>query len=59
MIPTRREYLPEIRDELASTRMEAIGFGSDLAAAQDLFPILEQEVERLKTLLPALTIQLR
>jgi signal transduction histidine kinase/CheY-like chemotaxis protein len=38
----------------AAARMEVFGFDGDFAAAKDLYPTLEQEVERLKTLLPAL-----
>jgi hypothetical protein len=34
--------------------MEVIGFDGDLAAARDVYPVLEEEVERLKALLPAL-----
>jgi signal transduction histidine kinase/DNA-binding NarL/FixJ family response regulator len=37
-----------------AARMEMIGFDGDLQAARDVYPMLEQEVERLKTLLPAL-----
>jgi CheY-like chemotaxis protein len=37
-----------------ATRMEAIGFDEDFAAARATLPLLEQELERLKTVLPAL-----
>ena len=38
----------------AASRMELIGFDADFEAARGVFPILEREVERLKSLLPAL-----
>jgi PAS domain S-box-containing protein len=38
----------------AAARMEMIGFDGDIAAAREVYPLLEQEVERLKTVLPAL-----
>ena len=38
----------------AAATMEGFGFDGDLAGARDAFPVLEQEVERLKTLLPAM-----
>jgi HPt (histidine-containing phosphotransfer) domain-containing protein len=38
----------------AAARMEAIGFNGDLAAAREQFPELEQEVNRLRGLLPTL-----
>ena len=37
-----------------ATRMEAIGFEEDLAAAREVLPLLEQELGRLRTVLPAL-----
>lgn len=37
-----------------AARMEALGYDQDLAAARETLPQLEQEVERLTTLLPAL-----
>ena len=37
-----------------AARMEGIGFDADFAAARETLPLLEQEVERLKTLLPGL-----
>jgi signal transduction histidine kinase/CheY-like chemotaxis protein len=38
----------------AAARMETIGFDNDLAAAHDVFPVLEQEIARLRDLLPSL-----
>jgi signal transduction histidine kinase/CheY-like chemotaxis protein/HPt (histidine-containing phosphotransfer) domain-containing protein len=37
-----------------AARMEAIGFDGDYDAAEEVFPILEQEIERLRGLLPTL-----
>ena len=37
-----------------AARMEGIGFDGDIAAAQDVLPQLEEEVARLRTVLPAL-----
>jgi signal transduction histidine kinase/DNA-binding NarL/FixJ family response regulator len=37
-----------------ATRMEAIGYDGDVAAARETLPLLEQEVDRLTVLLPAL-----
>jgi CheY-like chemotaxis protein len=37
-----------------AARMEMIGFDGDIAAAREVYPLLEREVERLKTLLPTL-----
>jgi PAS domain S-box-containing protein len=37
-----------------AARMEMIGFDGDIAAAREVYPLLEREVERLKTLLPSL-----
>jgi PAS domain S-box-containing protein len=37
-----------------ATRMEAIGYDGDVAAARETLPLLEQEVDRLTALLPAL-----
>ncbi|MEX2663836.1 MAG: ATP-binding protein [Vicinamibacterales bacterium] len=37
-----------------ATRMEAIGYDGDVAAARETLPLLEQEVDRLSALLPAL-----
>lgn len=37
-----------------AARMEMIGFDGDIGAAREVWPVLEAEVERLKTLLPAL-----
>jgi two-component system sensor histidine kinase/response regulator len=37
-----------------AARMETIGFDGDFPAAQEAFPLLEREVERLRNLLPAL-----
>jgi hypothetical protein len=34
--------------------MEGIGFDGDLEAARRTLPLLEQEVERLRTVLPAM-----
>ena len=39
---------------VVATRMEAIGFEEDLAAAREALPLLEQEIGRLRTVLPAL-----
>jgi PAS domain S-box-containing protein len=38
----------------AAARMETIGFDSDLAAAHEALPLLEQEIARLRDLLPSL-----
>ena len=38
----------------AAARMELIGFDGDFEAAREVFPILEREIERLRSLLPAL-----
>lgn len=38
----------------AAARMETIGFDADFPAAQEAYPLLEREVERLRELLPAL-----
>jgi PAS domain S-box-containing protein len=45
---------PPGRARTLATRMEAIGFEEDLAAAREVLPLLEQEIERLTTVLPAL-----
>jgi CheY-like chemotaxis protein len=37
-----------------ATRMEAIGYDGDVAAARETLPLLEQEVDRLRALLPVL-----
>ena len=37
-----------------AARMEVIGFDGDLAAAREALPMLEAEVERLRTVLPSL-----
>jgi signal transduction histidine kinase/DNA-binding NarL/FixJ family response regulator len=37
-----------------ASKMETLGFDGDMAAAREALPVLEQEVERLKTLLPAM-----
>jgi PAS domain S-box-containing protein len=37
-----------------ATRMEAIGYDGDVAAARETLPLLEQEVDRLTALLPSL-----
>jgi HPt (histidine-containing phosphotransfer) domain-containing protein len=37
-----------------AARMEMFGFDGDLAAAREVYPLLEQEVQRLKEVLPAL-----
>ena len=37
-----------------ASKMETLGFDGNLPAAREAFPVLEQEVERLKTLLPAM-----
>lgn len=37
-----------------AARMEVIGFDGDLAAARDALPMLEEEVERLRSVLPSL-----
>jgi HPt (histidine-containing phosphotransfer) domain-containing protein len=37
-----------------ASRMELIGFEGDFDAAQEVFPVLEQEIERLRGLLPTL-----
>jgi len=37
-----------------AARMEVIGFDGDLAAARDALPMLEEEVERLRAVLPSL-----
>ena len=34
--------------------MELIGFDGDFDAAQEVFPLLEKEIERLRGLLPTL-----
>lgn len=39
--------------EIAS-RMEMVGFDGDIPAARDIYPVLEQEVGRLRSVLPAL-----
>ena len=39
---------------VVATRMEAIGFEEDLAAAREALPLLEQEIGRLRKVLPAL-----
>jgi signal transduction histidine kinase/CheY-like chemotaxis protein len=38
----------------AAARMETIGFDNDLAAAREAFTVLEQEIARLRDLLPSL-----
>ena len=38
----------------AAATMEGIGFDGDLDAARQMLPLLEQEVERLRMVLPAL-----
>lgn len=38
----------------AAARMEMIAFDGDITAAQEVYPILEQEVQRLKQLLPVM-----
>ncbi len=38
----------------AAARMETIGLDGDIAAARELYPVLDQEVERLRALLPGL-----
>jgi HPt (histidine-containing phosphotransfer) domain-containing protein len=45
---------PEGSAHAVATRMEGIAVAGDLAAAGDALPLLEQEVDRLKTLLPSL-----
>jgi len=37
-----------------ATRMERIGFDADFDAARDMFPVLEQEIDRLRGVLPTL-----
>jgi hypothetical protein len=37
-----------------AARMDMIGFDGDITAAREVWPVLVAEVERLKTLLPAL-----
>jgi HPt (histidine-containing phosphotransfer) domain-containing protein len=37
-----------------AAKMETFGYDGDLASARDALPLLEQEVERLKSLLPAM-----
>jgi PAS domain S-box-containing protein len=37
-----------------AARMEAIGFDGDFAAAQEVFPMLEKEIDRLRGVLPTL-----
>ena len=37
-----------------AARMEMIGFDGDIAAAREVYPLLEREVNRLKDLLPAM-----
>jgi signal transduction histidine kinase/CheY-like chemotaxis protein len=45
---------PDGSARVVATRMEAIAVAGDLADARAVLPLLEQEVDRLKTLLPAL-----
>ena len=45
---------PSGRARGVAARMEGIGFDGDIEAAREALPQLEQEVERLKTVLPAL-----
>jgi PAS domain S-box-containing protein len=37
-----------------AARMEMVGFDGDISAAREIYPLLEQEVTRLKSVLPAL-----
>jgi len=37
-----------------AARMEMVGFDGDITAARELYPLLEQEVDRLRSVLPAL-----
>jgi hypothetical protein len=34
--------------------MEAIGFDADFTAAEQMFPVLEKEIDRLRAVLPTL-----